>query len=87
MSQSAERDERLQLLVLERVDRGRRMAKYYVLAIEATLFDDVSLTREWGRLGAAPRRRVELHPDANAAGVALQKWLRRKRRRGYGERA
>ena len=76
-------NERAQLLVLERVDRDRRMARYYVLAIEPTLFDEVSLTREWGRFGARPSRRVELHADADAARIALDTWLRRKRRRGY----
>ena len=87
MLQGAERSERLQILVLERVDRARRMARYYVLAIEASLFGDISLSREWGRCGAAPRRRIELYPDANAAGVELDKWLLRKSRRGYRERA
>ena len=62
------------------------MARYYVLAIEPTLFDEVSLTREWGRIGARPRRRVELHAEAEDARVALDKWLRRKRRRGYAAR-
>jgi predicted DNA-binding WGR domain protein len=78
--------ERLQVLVLERIDCEQRMARYYVLAIEPTLFGEVSLTREWGRLGSAPRRRVELHAGAADAGVALEKWLRRKQRRGYAAR-
>jgi hypothetical protein len=50
-------DEPSQAFVLERIDRGRRMAKYYVLALDPTLFADVALTREWGRLGAAPPNR------------------------------
>ena len=45
-------DHRLQMLVLERRDPSRNMARFYVLAIEPTLFDDMALVREWGRVGS-----------------------------------
>jgi predicted DNA-binding WGR domain protein len=73
----------LQLLVLERVDPAQRMARFYVLSIEPTLFADVSLTRVWGRIGTRGRRRVGLHLTQGAAQIELEKWLQRKRRRGY----
>jgi predicted DNA-binding WGR domain protein len=76
-------DEQVQLLVLDRVDRARNMARYYVLAIEPALFDQVSLVREWGRIGKRGGRRVELHPSHFAARTSLEAWLLRKARRGY----
>jgi len=36
----------LQVLVLERVDRARNMARFYVLSIEPTLFEELALVRQ-----------------------------------------
>jgi predicted DNA-binding WGR domain protein len=71
------------MLVLERRDESRNMARFYVLAVEPTLLGDSALVREWGRIGTIGRRRLDLHPDAAAAGEALEKWLARKTQRGY----
>jgi predicted DNA-binding WGR domain protein len=73
----------LQMLVLERRDPDRNMARFYVLAVEPTLLADSALVREWGRIGTLGRRRLDLHPDAASAGEALEIWLARKTRRGY----
>jgi predicted DNA-binding WGR domain protein len=73
----------LQMLVLERRDGSRNLARFYVLAVEPTLLGDSALVREWGRIGTLGRRRLDLHPDAAAAGEALEIWLARKTRRGY----
>jgi predicted DNA-binding WGR domain protein len=78
--------QRVQLLVLERVDPARNMARYYVLSIEPTLFDDAALVREWGRLGSLGRRRVDPYAKVSAR-LALGVWLERKIRRGYVERS
>jgi predicted DNA-binding WGR domain protein len=81
-------DERnLQLLVLERRDRSRNLARFYVLAIEPTLFGGAALVREWGRIGTKGRRRLDLHADRSGAGESLEVWLARKTRRGYRLRA
>ncbi len=74
---------KLQMLVLERRDEACNMARFYVLAIEPTLFGDTALVREWGRIGTCGRRRLDLHPDLVAAAEALDVWLSRKSRRGY----
>lgn len=74
---------KLQMLVLERRYETCNMARFYVLAIEPTLFGDTALIREWGRIGAQGQRRLELHPDHAAAAEALDVWLTRKSRRGY----
>ena len=76
-------DHRLQMLVLERRDPSRNMARFYVLAIEPTLFGDMALVREWGRIGSQGRRRLDLHPSVSSAAEALELWLARKARRGY----
>ena len=70
-------------ILLERIDPAQNMARYYVLCVEPTLFGDVSLVREWGRVGVSCCRRLERHECGADAAVALEEWLRRKQRRGY----
>ena len=48
---------KLQLLVLERVDRARNMNRYYVLSVTPSLFGDTTLVREWGRKGQGGQQR------------------------------
>ena len=74
---------RVQLLVLERVDAACNMARYYVLSLEPTLFDDAAVVREWGRLGRFGGRRIDLYAKDGDARLALDAWLARKLRRGY----
>ena len=76
-------DDKIQYLVLDRRDPDVNMARFYVLSIEASLFGDVALIREWGRIGTAGQRRIELHESEGRAMEALETWLRRKQRRGY----
>jgi predicted DNA-binding WGR domain protein len=73
----------IQYLVLDRRDPDANMARFYVLAIEPSLFGDVSLVREWGRIGTIGRRKVELHETEEKAIEALETWLQRKTKRGY----
>ena len=69
--------------MLDRRDPDANMARFYVLSIEASLFGDTTLIREWGRIGTAGHRKIELHDSEGAALEALEMWLRRKQRRGY----
>ena len=80
-------DYKLQMLVLERSDARCNLARFYVLSIQATLFGDSALVREWWRIGAHGRRRLDRHADHAAASEALDDWLARKTRRGYRIRA
>ena len=73
----------IQYLVLDRFDPACNMARYYVLAIEPSLFGDASLIREWGRIGQPGQKRIELYETQSKAVEALETWLQRKRRRGY----
>jgi predicted DNA-binding WGR domain protein len=62
MAPDADNPTLLQVLVLERIDPARNMARFYVLSIEPTLFEDLALVRRWGRIGSAGRERIDLHP-------------------------
>jgi predicted DNA-binding WGR domain protein len=62
---------KLQMLVLERRDASVNIARFYVLAIEPTLFGDTAVVREWGRIGFLGCRRLDLYPDTAAAAEAL----------------
>ena len=83
---NAPADQNVQLIVLDRVDCARNMARYYVLAIEPTLFDEISLVREWGRIGKRGGRRIDLYRIRQEAWTALDVWIARKRKRGYSLR-
>ena len=87
MDQQPKDPDVLNVLVLERVDRTKNMARYYVLSVEPTLFAKSSLVRRWGRIGGAGRTRIDLHASLPLAQIALNTWLERKRRRGYQLRA
>ncbi|HEV7325563.1 MAG TPA: WGR domain-containing protein [Bosea sp. (in: a-proteobacteria)] len=73
-------------ILLERIDPSQNMARFYVLSIEPTLFGDSALVREWGRIGSSSQRRSELFSQQSEAHLALDAWLKRKRRRGYQQR-
>ena len=83
MDPDADNPTLLQVLVLERVDRAKNMARFYVMSIEPTLFQDLALVRRWGRIGTVGRERIDLHPSRPVAQIELNKWLDRKKRRGY----
>jgi predicted DNA-binding WGR domain protein len=76
-------DYKIQYLVLDRCDPNANMARFYVLSIEASLFGDAALIREWGRIGTSGQRKIELCESAGRAAEALETWLRRKQRWGY----
>lgn len=76
-------EDKIHYLVLDRRDPSCNMARYYVLSLEPSLFGDVTLTREWGRIGRQGQRRIELFENQSRAVEALETWLQRKRRRGY----
>lgn len=80
-------DDMIQYLILDRRDPTCNMARYYVLAVEPSLFGAATLTREWGRIGGRGQRRIEIYHSHGQAAEQLEVWLRRKRRRGYVVRA
>jgi predicted DNA-binding WGR domain protein len=73
-------------VILDRHDRARNMARYYVLSIEPSLFGDTALVRQWGRQGRNGRQRIELFRERAHAIETLEAWFARKMRRGYSPR-
>jgi predicted DNA-binding WGR domain protein len=68
---------------LTRIRPERNEWRFYRLAVWPDLFGRALLARQWGRIGARGRVRLDPHPDAGAAINALARFARAKRRRGY----
>ena len=72
---------------LHRIDPARNMARFYRLSSTPSLFGDICLVREWGRIGRPGRMRIDLYAGKEAATAARTKLERAKRRRGYRDAA
>jgi predicted DNA-binding WGR domain protein len=70
-------------LVLHRIDPEQGIRRFYFLMIERDLFGTVRLVRNWGRIGTNGQELVEVFPDEEEAGQALEAIVAAKRRRGY----
>jgi predicted DNA-binding WGR domain protein len=68
---------------LTRIRAEKNERRFYALEINADLFGDVLLARNWGRIGTAGRLRLDPHASFAMAQTALAKMERAKRRRGY----
>ena len=68
---------------LVRIDPGRRMQRYYHMAVQPTLFDAFAVVREWGRIGRRGRLRSDLYRSEVEADAALARLRAAKLRRGY----
>ena len=65
------------------VDPARNMARFYVLALQPTLFGEVALVREWGRIGSPGRVQVTAYATPEEAEAAFRRVGHQKARRGY----
>jgi hypothetical protein len=94
MVQETDDPDALYVLVLERVDRTKNMARYYVLSVEPTLFVESALVRRWGRIGAAgapgstfippsPSRRSRSTNGSSASGAAVTDSASDRRRSSF----
>ena len=79
-------DEEREPLYLRRVDDSRNMWRFYKLCLQPTLFGEVMLVRNWGRVGTNGQVKFETFEAAEDAEKALNRIERSKRRRGYVER-
>ncbi len=59
------------------------MARFYGIDIQPTLFGEMSVLRNWGRIGTKGRGMMVTFEDAAQATEALVKLEKQKRRRGY----
>ena len=76
-------DEEREPLYLRRVDDSRNMWRFYKLCLQPTLFGEVMLVRNWGRVGTNGQVKFETFEAAEDAEKALNRIERSKRRRGY----
>lgn len=70
-------------LYCQRVDAARNMARYYMLAIETTLFGEATVVRSWGRIGKRGGLKSEVFPTERDAARHFLEIVRRKRQKGY----
>ncbi|WP_348642695.1 WGR domain-containing protein [Mesorhizobium sp. B3-2-1] len=68
---------------LHRIDPACNMARYYSLSTMPSLFGDICVVREWGRIGRPGRIRIDLYQEAEEAHAARLAIEHAKRRRGY----
>jgi predicted DNA-binding WGR domain protein len=69
--------------VLHRIDPAQNMARFYCLALQPTLFGEVSVVRAWGRLGTRGRTKIQSYQKGEQAADAFARLEKAKRRRGY----
>jgi predicted DNA-binding WGR domain protein len=70
-------------ILLKSIDHQRNRARFYALSIQPTLFGELSLVRQWGRIGSLGQYKLEFHPTAESAYRAMLRLVAAKRRRGY----
>ncbi|MDQ6436289.1 WGR domain-containing protein [Mesorhizobium sp. LHD-90] len=68
---------------LHRIDPARNMARFYRMSSTPSLFGDICLVREWGRIGRPGRIRIDLYERVEEATAAREALSRVKRQRGY----
>ena len=59
------------------------MARFYIVAIEQSLFGDHAVVRSWGRIGTKGRSLIELYQGQEQARERQVRLIRAKQRRGY----
>lgn len=87
MSTETTPDDARSVIYLERIDRSRRMARYYRLSISETLFGDLAVVREWGRIGRSGQSREEWCTSMPDAVALLEAHRRHRLKRGYSEKS
>lgn len=70
-------------LYVERIAPEKNMARFYALAVQPTLFGEVSVVRAWGRIGTRGQQIIHLFDNETEAVSLFLDVLREKRRRGY----
>jgi predicted DNA-binding WGR domain protein len=53
---------------LHRIDHTANMARFYAIALQPTLFGEVSVMRFWGRIGTCGQVKLETFPTRVDAG-------------------
>lgn len=72
-------------LYVERIAPEKNMARFYALAVQPTLFGEVSLVRAWGRIGTRGQQKVHLFDSEGQAVSLFLDLLREKRKRATSQ--
>lgn len=70
-------------LRFERIDPDENMYRFYRMRLQPDLFGQVSLIREWGRIGTSGRNMVECFANIGEATDAMLAIREVKEGRGY----
>ncbi|SCY84803.1 WGR domain-containing protein [Rhizobium sp. NFACC06-2] len=70
-------------LYSRKIDASQNMARYYMLAIQPTLFGETAVVRRWGRIGKAGREMTEVFGTEKDAITRFLELVLQKRKRGY----
>jgi predicted DNA-binding WGR domain protein len=73
-------------LYIERSVPLQNMARFYALEIMPALFDDVCLSRRWGRIGTFGQTKEQHYGNPADAISDFLTLIRKKRKRGYQTR-
>jgi predicted DNA-binding WGR domain protein len=71
------------VVYLTKIDAARNMARFYALDLQPDLFGGWALVRRWGRIGQPGQVCSALYEKQEGATAALERELRRRKRRGY----
>jgi predicted DNA-binding WGR domain protein len=71
------------LVHLHRIDKTQNMRRFYMLAIQPTLFGGASVIRNWGRIGSTGQTMMETFDNPDDADAAFLRVKHIKKRRGY----
>ena len=71
------------LTLMYRIDGSKNMARFYALVTTPTLFGEVSVLRNWGRIGTGGQLCLMTFATAQEANQELARLHRVKSRRGY----
>ena len=72
------------LCEMKLVDPDQNKKRYYCILLQPGLFD-ITLQRQWGRLGSRPRVKDEFCEDINEALKRANRLYREKVKKGYRE--
>ncbi|RUV46442.1 WGR domain-containing protein [Mesorhizobium sp. M5C.F.Ca.IN.020.29.1.1] len=70
-------------LHLRRIDPTQNMRRFYVLAIQPTLFGGASVIRNWGRIGTSGQSMMQTFDRIEEADNTFERLERSKLRKGY----
>ena len=74
-------------IYMTHVDPDQNMARFYTMSLQADLFGEWSLVREWGRIGRGGQVQVNSFPAIETAKSALERILKAKLKGGYSTHA